>query len=314
MPFEPSSLDPSWLERLPGELRPWLDIARPGLVSYAPRVTVAMIKWVFHRFRHDPPEVQKKALDYGSDMTQQFTSRVDELITSGRITEEQVRARFQDPDFVKALEDRLLEACETPDAFLHDEVASLMAEMLTAPAQSRRAVMLRRAAASLREINGRQAKILGLAYALYHVGPKYEDALAYRDAPERLREYVSDVVAPALRPFDDVALDYVDIDHLEGLGLVTVIDRHFSQSRSLLLFPIDLAAWSLPDDVRTLPGLVRAQQLMVGNIADNRLGFESARLTAVGFILGLCAYKIARNEVFELEPWSDDPVSGTLAT
>jgi len=307
MSIEPSPDTASWIELLPPEIRPWAPIVVPWIVFYAPRAANALVNVVQDRFRHDGAETRDIALANGAEMTRSFASTVDALIASGRVTEEQVRKRFDDPGFVKALQDRLLDACETPSKFIHDELASLMAELLTAPVESRRAIMLRSAAAAVRNVNARQARILALAYALLYRGPEPDEESRLRDSTDAVKEYFLAAVISTLEPFNDVEYDYVDINYLAEVGLLTILDRHFTDSQSRLLAPINFSAMSLPPSFHEHPVLVRAQRLLETNLNDERIGLNSIRLTPLGFIVGLCGYRLANGDRFELDSSWDDP-------
>lgn len=303
--------DLSWLAQLPEHLKPFAPFITPWIVRYAPGGAMALVKVFRDRYQHDPVETREKALHNASDAVQRFGTRVDDLISSGRITEVEVRARFNDPDYAKTLQQALIDASETPSEQRHEELGAIMAEMLTAPTESRRAVLLRNAAASIRNINARQARILGLAYALLHIGPEPGEEQALRDSIDAVTAYIDSRIVPTLDLFDDVAFDHVDISHLTEVGLVTILDNHFSRSESRLLRPVNFAAMSLSAEVHAHPSLVRANYLMATNQAEERVGFEHVRLTPIGFIVGLCVYQLAQGSQFVLDSSWDDPALNT---
>jgi hypothetical protein len=281
------------------ELRPYIEQYLPTMVRWGVQPAISLVKALWQRYKNDPPATQREAVGNFVDASRRISATIGDVIASGRMTEQEVQRRIEQPDFLKSLQRVLLNASETSDKVAHEELARLVAARLEAAPDSRKSILLRIAAEDVKDLTGQQLRLLGLMYAVLHIGT---DDNYQTWEMKQIFEWV-ETISATLRPFDDIIPDELDLDHLGQVGAIHV--RPFSNALMLgeetgysaLFAPLNFAWQSLPIETMHNPYVTRISTLMESDEGVAR-GFDRVSLTPVGQLLGKCAYAIAQGLPF----------------
>jgi len=304
-------VDPNLLLHIADDLKPWAEIAAQ-LVKFGLPQAIAMIKRFQRRYADDAPETRQLALQNGADAARRIRDEIGKRIDRGDYTEEQARKAFQRPDVAKHAQDALLVASQTSDPLIHEELAKLVAERLAQPEESYKTIVLRVAADTLKNLNGRLLRVLGSAFAVLYIQPQLpsdeEINTANAEAFKVYVEGLEETVAP-FRSQDAPTPD--EFMYLEELGLAKLsswtsslgIHTSDDESRSSLLGPMTMQFYlqamntADPNAPRT-PVISWLHDQMEGRGVD-QFGLKAVRLTPVGFVLGYCMYCVAHGFPFK---------------
>jgi hypothetical protein len=265
-------------------------------------------KYLQDRYKHDSPDTLKQAADNASDLAHRLEAKLKSLLESGHLTDAQLKEVLARPDVAAMLQDVFIAASESASQLQHEQFAKLIATHLVAGAESLQSKVLRMATERVRFLTDRQLKTLGLIHTLTQV--RFE-AFAGESVDERIADYSSGL-ADLLRPYDDIYVRLVDVEHMEGLSLLSINwsaakapSRMIpdGEVRSQLLAPLysEFYGQFVPMGQHSAPPVIqRIQELMVGDRDPEDAGVRAITLFTPGSVIGSAVYANFKGEPLDV--------------
>lgn len=299
------------LLNLADDLKPWAPVVVPIILFGAGQAKAIARRFQEH-YKYDALETREQAIDNGAGAAQRLRDEVHSRIEAGDLTADQAKSAFARPDIAKHAQEAILYASETPDTTVHQELAALIVARLATPQDSRASIFLRMACDQLRYLNSEQLRLLGLTFALLHVGFEPEHFASTTPVEEIERAYQAYLheLDRVVAPFRDIeAPNIVDFTHFEELGLVRLEawggETAFTGglvSLTKLLIPLQHSYYAKALATTGLTGprhpTISWILKMMNGTTKGAFGIKSVRLSPIGFVIGKCMYSIAHGEAF----------------
>ena len=257
-------------------------------------------KYLRDHYRHASPETLKEAAANSSGFAHRFEQQVVALRVAGLVTDEQMRSALESPAFAQALQRAFVDGSETASEFRHEQLARLVAMQLTGDGESFQSVALRMAAERMKYLTDRQLRELGLMFAVVYTECT-EDVNDTRTAEEQFRQYAREC-EEILEPFDGVEPLRLDVQHMEGLSLLSIAPfavnlfagyNSSQETQSPMLRPMAIRFNGLLKPIGTLdapPVVGRLYSLMDGKDKSDVVALRGVKLFPPGYLIGYTVY------------------------
>ena len=151
-----------------------------------------------------------------NSFARRLEKRVTELKEKELVSDEQVAAALENPDFIVLLEKAILSASRTDREDVHDLLSMLIAGCIQTPSRSVLSITCEMACEVIAHTTPNQLKILGLIMNVGYLLPDEEEKKKIMDAVQWQHKRIA--------PFIDIDLSTAELDclHLESLSCVSI--------------------------------------------------------------------------------------------
>jgi len=181
-------------------------------------------RWIQTFFKDHREVAQQKAIENVKEFLNELAKRVEQLEESKKISQEQINAAQDHPDFSAFLQKALLTAAQTDNKEKHVLLARLVSERLKVEPESIRALSSKMACDLISYITPNQLMILSLAVILYRVRPNIDPSLeaVLELNKTNFQDWLDNWLIEMLKPYQNITFRPIDIEHLESLSCLKV--------------------------------------------------------------------------------------------
>jgi len=237
-------------------------------------------------------------------VSESLKAAVDEYVASGRLIEKQGRAALDDPAFAVFFNDRILDASETNDPFMHETLAKMVVERMTKTSGTSEAILISIAASRLRDLGPRQLRLIGAIFVAEHV---FVEPFVSRGSSEADFDFYTEQCAIEVRPHWDAQLISQDFDHLDSLSLIELSQDRFKRRMFGGGTQAPMLATALQEyPARFAPGTRQPevyQRLHSWIEGAEAIAFKYVQLKSPGWIIGAVVHAHLRGQPLDLGKW-----------